>query len=303
MNLSCSHCDVQFKDRKSILAHLRLLPVTEYFCRECNRNYKSLGSYRNHLPQNHPKFPHTASMAPSVNLDPDDSMAPSVNLDAADSMALSGDLVPDDYMAPLDIDIDDSMDYEPLAPQNAETTIPVKSPLDDFKNAFERVVEFCFQEWLSFLNHPDATIDSGNRLCSILIKTIDQMVDAIKPVVSYGNVMNLKTIVKASTEPFKSQYHRIKELRKRKLYINNIIDRVDYMPVTVGAPVGTRINMRRHTISRSSIKGTLLSVLTQPSISDQLLMPSTFVNNNTVLNHPLSGTRGKELLEVKFFVS
>uniref|UniRef100_A0A914ZAK7 Uncharacterized protein n=1 Tax=Panagrolaimus superbus TaxID=310955 RepID=A0A914ZAK7_9BILA len=190
-------------------------------------------------------------------------------------------------------------DFEFMEAFDGEELIPVSEPEVEPDEAFllvvEPFVEQCFNKWLEFINHPDATVKSSNLLCDMLMENARSAVYLAQPYLHHQQANRIESMLKFRFLPFTTEYRRRKYLQDRGLYQKPEEYLIGVELFTHGAPQGNSIRERRNMVAVIPIKKTLESVLSIETLADSLVMPSDYSNVRT-LCHPFAGTRAQNLL-------
>uniref|UniRef100_A0A914Z4I5 C2H2-type domain-containing protein n=1 Tax=Panagrolaimus superbus TaxID=310955 RepID=A0A914Z4I5_9BILA len=284
----CFVCSKSFVERKDLMQHLRFACSvnTNIPCVLCETVFRSVDYYRNHLRIKHPNGNIFGPFRPPnwqeyqiANDDPPPQPPPQ--------------LPPQ----PQHIDADD-MDFEFLEAFEGEELIPVNGLEVEADDAFvalvEPFVETCFNKWLEFVNHPDATVKAAELLCNMLMENAKASIHLAQPYMPPQQANRIESMLKYRFLPFTTEYRRRKYLEEHGFYAKpeEILTGIEL--ITSGTPRGNVVRERRNMVAVIPMEKTLKSVLSIESLADSLVMPSNYTNSPT-LCHPFAGRRAQNV--------
>uniref|UniRef100_A0A914YXA0 C2H2-type domain-containing protein n=1 Tax=Panagrolaimus superbus TaxID=310955 RepID=A0A914YXA0_9BILA len=194
----------------------------------------------------------------------------------------------------LEFDFDmEPFDGEEEIPHNEE--MPAVEPDDEFDARFEPFLESCFNDWLEFLRHPDATVKSADLFCQKLMIQVRKAFHLAQPYLPHQEAYRIESMVKHKFTPFSTEHRRRRHLENLGLYAKPEEYLTNIQQYFTGTPGGNVYRERRNLVAVIPIEKTLKAVLSIESLADSLVMPSEFTNSPT-LCHPFAGRRAQSLL-------
>uniref|UniRef100_A0A914Y9J8 C2H2-type domain-containing protein n=1 Tax=Panagrolaimus superbus TaxID=310955 RepID=A0A914Y9J8_9BILA len=284
--VSTSNC---YASKLGTWSHIRELHELEFRikCPFCPSLY-TYGSLQNHLNNNHVVDPaqrqNNAIANEPIDLDYDDYNVP----EPMEFEENNEEEVEDDE------EVEDEEDII-VTPAEGFPNDSNLSPMEQMRKNCETFGEKCFEKWLQFSAHPDATIKSASLSCDFMMAAAMDVIEICKPLLGEQTAALVLNSINNATTPMKSQKQRMNYLKSLGYFVEPKSYVIDYENVDVRTHEGVHLDQRKATIAMPSIKESLLAVLNNEEISNALVMPSDFTNA-TEMNHPFCGTRTQDCL-------
>lgn len=285
----CTLCQTICENKQLFLKHIRDFHVWESrlkcpFC-PSQLTYNSL---RNHL-----NIYHNLVAAREQN-------------DTVDDGPGEVDLDDNDYNIPVPVESEDEEDNDEeeaadviTIPQEDFPIDPQLSPMEQMLKNCKSFRDKCFEKWLKFSSHPDATVKCASLSCEFMLNAALDVIEICKPFLGEQNATLVLNSINNAIQPLQTQKRRMQHLKSQGYFVEPKPYTIDYENVNIRTGEGVHLDQRKATVSMPSIKESLLAVLNNEELSNVLVMPSDFTNV-TQMTHPFCGTRTQDCLAVSF---
>uniref|UniRef100_A0A914YHG5 Uncharacterized protein n=1 Tax=Panagrolaimus superbus TaxID=310955 RepID=A0A914YHG5_9BILA len=161
----------------------------------------------------------------------------------------------------------------PLEPNGAEPD-PLLTPQEILNQRAQEFQDKAFEKWLQFSAHPDTTEKSASICCDLLLQSALDAILLCKPFIEQRMYSNILDTFTEKMRPLTTEYRRKQHLKSLGLYVEPMPYVIDYEHVNVRTEEGVHLIQRRETVAMPSIRESLLAVLSNNEIANELVMPT-----------------------------